>query len=319
MKKLAVRALDSRLITGNPLYRWAYERQVKQIMKICEEKPLQVMIENTNACNLKCIHCPHKNMKREIGFMDMSLYKRIIDECIKLGISQIDIHQFGEPLLDPLFIDRVRYAKVKGIKLVTTNTNGLLLTKDKAKELIKTGIDQIIISIDAATSKTYDIVRPPGDLEIVKKNVKNLIKIRNITNSKGPRIVVDHVEMPENVHETKLFIKKWKDVADSVCVSYAHTWLKSVDKAPTGLHGSEIREPCRLLWTNMVIAWDGKVPLCCVDYECEHIIDDVWKKSIKEIWSGEKMQKIRSAHLQRKFDEVSPCNRCDYRSTWWVV
>ena len=43
-----------------------------------------MMIEPTDVCNLKCPLCPSGNgkLKRAKGFMDFSLFKKIIDEII---------------------------------------------------------------------------------------------------------------------------------------------------------------------------------------------------------------------------------------------
>ncbi|MES0447168.1 MAG: hypothetical protein ABUJ92_11535, partial [Desulfobacterales bacterium] len=45
--------------------------------------PNTVRIETTNACNAKCVICPHRNMQRPVRYMDDALYNRIIDECSK--------------------------------------------------------------------------------------------------------------------------------------------------------------------------------------------------------------------------------------------
>jgi radical SAM protein with 4Fe4S-binding SPASM domain len=318
IKRLAVKAMKSPMIVGNPVYSYVYRKQIMKLMKICQEKPLHVMIENTNACNYRCSFCPHNVMKRQIGFMTMELYKKIIDECVHLGIEHIDIHQFGEPLLDPNFAERVVYAKRAGIKFVTTNSNGFLLAEGLAKKLVEAGLDQIIISLDAATEETYRKVRASGKLEIVERNIKGLIKIGNSIESSRPTVVVDFVQQPENRHEVKLFVKKWRGVADKVMMSYMHDWAGSADKQPFELHGNPSREPCRLLWSDMVVAWDGRVMLCCVDYEGEVTLGDLKNQNLKEIWKGEKLRKVRETHLKGEFQKTPLCDRCTYRTTWWI-
>jgi radical SAM protein with 4Fe4S-binding SPASM domain len=318
LKNYAVRLSNTNFVIRNPIYGYMHDKQVQLLMKKCERVPLHIMIENTNACNYHCSFCPHENMRREIGFMDMRLYKKIMDECAELRIEYVDIHQFGEPLMDPDFTKRVAYAKSKGIKFVTTNTNGLLLREDLARKLVDAKLDQIIISLDAATKETYRKVRPPGKLEVVERNIKNLIKIRNSLGFTRPRVVVDFVQQLENRSEVKLFVKKWKNVADKVMISYMHDWAGSVDKQPFELHGNPAREPCRLIWSEMVVAWDGKVMLCCVDYVGEVVLGDLRAQSLDEVWKGEKLRIIRKAHIEGKLEEIPICTRCSYRTTWWI-
>ena len=43
----------------------------------------KIYVEITNHCNLNCIMCNNDKLKRKRGFMDISLYKKIIDEIVK--------------------------------------------------------------------------------------------------------------------------------------------------------------------------------------------------------------------------------------------
>ena len=63
----------------------------------------------------------------------------------------------------------------------TLTTNGTLLNKKKMKKLLDTGLHMIDISIDAFKEETYSKVRVGGDLEVTRKNVIDLIKLRNDT------------------------------------------------------------------------------------------------------------------------------------------
>ena len=80
--------------------------------------PGTVRIETTNACNAKCVICPHRQMQRPVCHMDDSLYEKIINECSEYNCGTVHLHKFGEPLLDKNLAKRVRYAKQKGIKRV---------------------------------------------------------------------------------------------------------------------------------------------------------------------------------------------------------
>ena len=321
LKRVAVGLLESPLTIHNPAYQLFYRRQMKTVMEKYHNAPRQVMIENTNACNYTCSFCPHQKMRRKIGLMRFELYKKIIDECSEIGIAHVDIHQFGEPLLDRFFIDRIIYAKNRGIKTVLTNTNGVLLSEELAGDLIRSGLDLVVISIDAATQETYKIVRPSGHLGTVEKNVRNLVKMKRTVGSSRPTVVLDFLQTPENRDESGRFIKKWKGIADKICVSYMHDWASSVEVEGKVLdfHGHAYREPCRLLWTDLVISWDGRVPLCCIDFENEVILGNVENSSIWQVWHDGPMSKVRRAHLDAKFRDIPLCARCSYRSTWWAV
>ena len=62
--------------------------------------PAVVRLETTNACNARCVICPHRTMHRPIAWMDETLFARLIDECAASGCREVHLHNFGEPLLD---------------------------------------------------------------------------------------------------------------------------------------------------------------------------------------------------------------------------
>ena len=79
--------------------------------------PEIVQIESTNICNAKCVFCPRDEMHRAQGVMSRELFRKIVDECAALGITHVRMHNYGEAFLDRHLIEKVRYAKEKGITL----------------------------------------------------------------------------------------------------------------------------------------------------------------------------------------------------------
>lgn len=71
----------------------------------------------------------------------------------------------------------------------------------------------------------------------------------------------------------------------------------------------------------MFVTYDGRVALCCQDYECQIELGDIRKQSLMEIWTGETLRNIRNLHLKREFDGIPICKACDvnthYVSPWW--
>jgi len=321
VKKLAALLLKLPLLIKNPIYNLFYNRLLNQKMKKFERIPFRVMIENTNSCNADCIFCPHKIMKRKVGVMDMSLFERIINECERLGIKYVTIYGFGEPLLDTYFFERVKYAKSKGILRVTTNTNGMYLTEEKIKKIFESGLDEIYISLDANSAKVYKKIRPGLNFRIVEKNILYLLREKKRRKSKKPEIVLSYIESQINQNETARYIKKWKDKVDNISISFIHNWTGDIISDMI-LRGGK-RDPCRLLWTDMVISWNGDVPLCCNDYENKVILGNIKTGLIEEIWGGEKLSKIRDFHRKGEFDKIVVCRDCEYnyhhKSPWWVA
>ena len=72
--------------------------------------PMAVRIEPTNKCCFRCIHCFQAKITRKRGMMEMSVFKKVIDEISPLGCGVIfNLH--GEPLLHPRFLEMLDYVK----------------------------------------------------------------------------------------------------------------------------------------------------------------------------------------------------------------
>ena len=82
--------------------------------------------------------------------MDMALFTKIVDECVELGIEHVRMHNYGEPFVDRALVEKVRYAKQKGIPQVGMISNGSLITEAAARGMIEAGLDAINISVDAS-------------------------------------------------------------------------------------------------------------------------------------------------------------------------
>lgn len=320
VKNMVIKLFTSNITRKNPFYQHFHKKKVLSVMDKYYSKPLCVKIENTNACNSNCIMCPHHKMKRKLGFIDEKLFRKIVDECAELGVEHLSMHNFGEPTLDKNFAKKVKYAKKKGIKRVSTNTNASCLYPKVAKALLEAGIDNIYISLDALSKNTFKKIRRGLNYDTVMENVHALAEMKKKNPKYKTEIVLDFVEMDENKHETKAFKKYWTGKVDNVCISCLHNWGGQTKKT-TGVHETFVSAsgaPCRLLWTDLVIDWDGKVPLCCQDTDENLLIGDVNKQSIKEIWQSKKLNSLRYLHMVGKFNEIPMCSGCKLNTFWWL-
>ena len=89
--------LSTPFIINNTFYDFLYNKKIKKSIKKLGKQPLGIDIGTTNICNSNCIMCPHSNIKN-IGTMDMKLYKKIIDNCSKLKVKSVILSFFGEPV-----------------------------------------------------------------------------------------------------------------------------------------------------------------------------------------------------------------------------
>lgn len=268
--------------------------------------PVEVTIELTNWCNLDCIFCPHAKMKRQPGFMDLFLFKKIIDD-ISGFVESVDLDLIGESVMHPGISEMIRYCKKAGIK-TTLNSNMSNVNKGLAKLLVDSGLDMLIMSIDGVHKDTYESIRHRACFEKTKENIITLLQL----NSKNLYKVVQMVYIKNNMYEAGRFIKDWCNKGANFVRIQPY---QNVDRQNTELNALPMRlidykKPCIHPWKKIAICWDGTAVLCCNDYDKFEIVGDITKQSIFEIWNGRLMQDRRRKLLARDWDSLPFCKDC---------
>jgi len=89
------------------------------------------------------------------------------------------------------------------------------------------------------------------------------------------------------------------------------------DLSPLAQRGRKLL-PCKYLWEDLFIYWNGDVGVCCEDSAARRIvIGNLERQSLLEIWVGEEMTAIRQAHIQRKRKSLRVCGQsCTYNTIW---
>jgi MoaA/NifB/PqqE/SkfB family radical SAM enzyme len=261
-----------------------------------------VQIESTNLCNAKCVFCPRDEMHRQQGVMDMDLYRKVVDECAALGITHVRMHNYGEPFLDRRLVEKVRYAKTRGIAEVGMISNGSLITRDVAQGLIDAGLDAINISVDASGKDTFERTRVNLDYDIVVDNIRTLVDLRREAGRTRPKLILSFVRQEDSADE-RAFIETWRDVADKIHVTDLHNWAGTLHTH------SDVAYPCYRLWLTFTVLWDGRVSLCCADFDGRHVLGDLRTSTIREIWNAPAYRAVRRQHLESGGPEI--CRSCD--------
>ena len=123
--------------------------------------PSLVHIELTNVCNLKCKMCPLPYMKREKGYMDIDLFKKIVFELSKSPVETVALSLFGESMLHKEFSEFLRIAKSAGLNIFLS-VNGLKLSEELSRAIIDNSLDLLIVSYDSSDSELFKDIRGGG-------------------------------------------------------------------------------------------------------------------------------------------------------------
>jgi MoaA/NifB/PqqE/SkfB family radical SAM enzyme len=261
-----------------------------------------VQIESTNLCNAKCVFCPRDEMHRRQGVMDFDLFAKIVDECAALGITHVRVHNYGEPFLDKKLVEKVRYAKQKGIKEVGMISNGSLITEEIAAGMIDAGLDAINISVDAAGKEVFERTRLNLEYDTVINNIRTLARLRKERGRTHPKLILSFVRQ-DNSADEQAFIDEWSKVADKVHITDLHNWAGTLNAK------SDVQYPCYRLWLTFTVLWDGRVSLCCADFDGRNVLGDLRTSTIQEIWNSPLYRAARRQHLETGGPEI--CRSCD--------
>ena len=128
------------------IYRYKYNFFLKE--KILETYPPCVQIEPASVCNFRCIMCyqSDKNFSNSksghMGFMDYTLFKKIIDE-IEGKVHAITFASRGEPTLNKQLGKFLEYAKDKFVN-IKINTNLSTMTENLANQIFQNNVSTLV-------------------------------------------------------------------------------------------------------------------------------------------------------------------------------
>jgi len=280
--------------------------------------PDRLYVESTNYCNLRCVMCPTGIgvIQRPKGYMAMELFRRIIDE-VAPHAPAIVLHSWGEPMMHPELFEMVRYARERDL-WVETSTNITLLTEERIRRLLASGMSQLYLAMDGVTRATYEGVRVGASFDKVMRNVERLLELKRETGSRL-RIVLQIIAMSETRDEVREFVSRWtRPEVDQVNVKHLDTWGDQVEAISAHAIAREtppVRRPCPNLWYHGYIFWDGSLVSCERDYDIKTPLGNV-KDGVLAAWHGPRMRALREKHVRGDYSAPA-CAHC-VEWSWWT-
>jgi putative metalloenzyme radical SAM/SPASM domain maturase len=148
--------------------------------------------------------CLRNSLQEEDGDMHPSLYQKLIP--VFPGLNKFSIIGLGEPLLHPHIVEMVRAARSSlpaDGKIILT-TNGVLLYAELIEQLIESGLDTLIVSLDSLSSAAYEEIRIGARFEDLTRNVSLLQQVKKAKKAQKPEIGMEWVLMKRNLKEMLL-------------------------------------------------------------------------------------------------------------------
>jgi len=307
-----MKSISSILNYGKAFFNYQLRR------KVCSHWPLQVWIEPTSCCNLRCVMCPNPKLKpSQKGYMPLERFKKIVD-AITPYVNSVSICHRGEPLLHKGLCEMIEYASSRGIKTGIA-TNGTLLNEELSQRLIKSGLSRISFSFDGYDKETYEKIRVGAKFEVVLNNILQFLKIKRDMNSRTPHVTlqvinVENLEKRTSTEDKKEFIKHFEGLPlDRLYFKNPHNWggsMENIGSCKTNRIKVKQKHICNSPWYSLVFHWDGAIYPCTMDYLDNYPLGNIDQDRWMDIWNGERMMQMRSELASGKLNECQHCAKC---------
>jgi molybdenum cofactor biosynthesis enzyme MoaA len=186
------------------------KEQLQKDAPLVVDRPRHIFIAYDESCNLACPSC-RKEIKQpdqgELSRMD-DIFELAVRPLLKKGEVLLTASGRGDPLGSPHLRSKLQTLcgdEYRNLKL-NLQTNGLLFNHNGWKHIkaIEDKIEDIRVSVDAATKETYEILRFPGQWCEVMESLEYLSKKKN---NLGFRLVINLCIQKINYKEIPMFVE----------------------------------------------------------------------------------------------------------------
>jgi MoaA/NifB/PqqE/SkfB family radical SAM enzyme len=299
--------------------------------------PYLAIVETGNMCNIHCATCPtpHERLARPKMNMGRDEFKKIIDN-IKNDIHVVLLYNTNEPLLNPYLPEMIKYADRQNLYIMIS-TNAMLLNEAKRKEILESGLDEIIVCLDGTTKESYEAFRVGADFATVYENIKSLCFEKKNGGYKKPFIELQFILNRLNqdqVPEIKKLAAEWGvdrlHIKSFSLGEYAYTkdeirelgekFLPTTEQYGKVIYSKnaqgtlDIRRKrdaswyCRLARDQAIILVDGRLSMCCYDIKGEYIYGNLLQNDLKSLWFDKEVMRKRMAAESGKYPLCEVCS-----------
>ena len=295
--------------------------------------PYILIVDPTNVCNLRCPLCPTGmgEIGRKPEKMSIQRFKNIVDRLAPF-VYEVNLHNWGEPLLNPDLFKMIEYAQNKNIGTnMSTNLN--TPRKTDIDNIARSSLEYLIVSLDGTTEDVYAKYRRRGDFNLVMNNLSSLVEKRYSLNRKTPVIEWQFIVMKHNIHQVRDARRIAKEIGVDfvrfipVALPFAaknkadlkREWFPRIEGSGNEGESWErqfLQKPqksaCFFLYRSLTVNPNGRVAPCCTVYGEGHEFGDISQQSPKEIWNNANYRSARSLFSGNGQPVVNTiCEQCD--------
>lgn len=257
--------------------------------------------------------------------MSTEVWERVLYEAAPYAHT-IQFYFQGEPLLNARLPQMIAQAHEAGLYTIVS-TNAQALTEDLADQIVVSGLDRIIVSMDGLTEDSYGSYRVGGSLE---KCQQALFFLRSAKEKYGKsqarcQIELQCLRLKTNEHEWDRFRKEYKQLgADRLVFKTAQLYhyadghpLMPSDKRYSRYvkgedghyHRKKMGKGCFRVWSGVVVTTTGEVLPCCYDKAHAYAYGNIMDTPLNELFRNDKAMQFRREAMKEKPKICQECWR----------
>jgi len=245
-------------------------------------------------------------MTRDLSNMDRNHFCHLLDQVAEMGAEEVSPFGYGEPLIDKGITEKIRCISERGMKSFIT-TNASLLTITKCFDLIDVGLSHIRFSVHGV-GKEYEEVHRNLKWNKTRGNILTFLKANA---KKGYPVKVDLSFIPMGLYtqnDIDKVVNGWEHAGiNDIEVWRPHNWTTGRDYR---LREGKLKTCGRPQRGPIQINADGKMIVCCFDFDGKIEVGDTHKNTILEILRGDAFRRIREKHDKGDLSGLI-CETCD--------
>jgi hypothetical protein len=179
--------------------------------------------------------------------------------------------------------------------------------------MIEAGLDAINISVDASGKEVFEATRMGLEVRQGDRQHRALVRLRAEMGRRRPKLILSFVRQDNSPTSRP-----------SSSTGGASPTRSTSPICTTGparcTRESDVNYPCYRPWLTFTVLWDGRVSLCCADFDGRHVLGDLNTSTIQEVWNGAPYVAARRQHLESGGPDI--CRSCDLPrkdSPLWVT
>lgn len=289
------------------------------------DRPLRLLIDPCDICNFRCKFCFQSKECFRGKKMEMKTFKKIVRQLkeFKEPINVIHMYGLGEPLINEHLPEFIRIIKENNLaKEVAVTSNGSLLNHSLSEALVDSGLDRLSISLNGTDNQDFtDITGVEVEFDKIYSEIQYFFEIRKQCHL--------HVKINgEDYSEQKKqkFVELFRNWTDSINIDHVvNVWpgLNIAELNGKRMYDYNIKElsnekgslhsVCPLMFYELLVHADGAVSPCAVDYGYSiENLGNIEQITLKEIWEGEQLKKMRIQSLKGENISYKICQECNY-------